>query len=632
MEIDNSNVIISDEDIDWVEKQMGLQFDCRRREVIKNLESVDVQAFAGTGKTTVLVAKLAIIVKKWSYGNKGICVLSHTNTARKEIEKRLGNTDVGRKLLSYPHFVGTIHGFFNTFIATPWLRSHGYPIYIIDNDIVFGRRWSRLSRGEQYALEKSSFSIENFQVGSLPKRPSPDSSTGQSLVRIIKESQERGEFTYNEMLISSMTALENACFSNILQLRFPFAFIDEAQDTDAMLTSLLEHTFCSSSAIMVVQNYGDSNQAIFDTNRSKNEKSNFPRAGYLTIPDSLRFSDKVASFAKPMSINANDIFGTNTQYLEHDDNHTIFLFDSKHPSAALPAFARHLLSCFTDEELQNGYNDGIYAIGQVGKGEEDAKIPHSIKHYFPLFDSNTNTKLPRPQNLIGFFRAGREAYRMTLENAEQTKIICKGLCRLINLSRPASDKRISETSYPINALNRELTIEQQTALRAKLLLWQNADISTSDAWATRLEEVRYITNMFGITRVDETFSSWKETGPPPTRGLNNANNNVFRYIDPNNNRTVDIELGTIHSVKGETHFATLLLDTYYRKRNVAGFVDLLCGRSRKRDGSGDIHRRRCNYVALTRSRALVCVAIPNDYIDSSCEKALADYGWNVISV
>lgn len=85
---------ITDEDVTWVESIMGFRFDGNRSDIIKNLESIDIQAFPGSGKTTILIAKLAILAKKWSYTNAGICVLSHTNVAREEIEERLGNTEV----------------------------------------------------------------------------------------------------------------------------------------------------------------------------------------------------------------------------------------------------------------------------------------------------------------------------------------------------------------------------------------------------------------------------------------------------------------------------------------------------------------------------------------------------------
>ena len=128
------NIEITDEDILWVEEMMGgkVHFDSARVNVLKNMDSVDIQAFPGSGKTTILVAKLAILAKKWPYSNAGICVLSHTNVAREEIEERLGNTEIGRKLLSYPHFIGTVHSFFDTYVSLPWLKSNGYEINIID--------------------------------------------------------------------------------------------------------------------------------------------------------------------------------------------------------------------------------------------------------------------------------------------------------------------------------------------------------------------------------------------------------------------------------------------------------------------------------------------------------------------
>lgn len=55
---------ISDDDIDQIEILMGnVSFDAPRRDIIKKLDSFDVQAFPGSGKTTVLIAKLAILAK-----------------------------------------------------------------------------------------------------------------------------------------------------------------------------------------------------------------------------------------------------------------------------------------------------------------------------------------------------------------------------------------------------------------------------------------------------------------------------------------------------------------------------------------------------------------------------------------
>ena len=118
---------VMDEDILWAARLVGLPetaftgFDGKdpRGMIMKSMMPMDVAACPGSGKTTLLVAKLAILANKWRHRTRGICILSHTNAARREIESRLGNTAPGRRLLAYPHFVGTIHAFVNEFLAMP---------------------------------------------------------------------------------------------------------------------------------------------------------------------------------------------------------------------------------------------------------------------------------------------------------------------------------------------------------------------------------------------------------------------------------------------------------------------------------------------------------------------------------
>ena len=144
---------ITDDEIDNVCKLMGLDgVDAPRRAFLKRRTTVDVSACPGSGKTMLIVAKLAILASKWPHRTQGICVLSHTNVAREQIEHRLGRSVVGQRLLSYPHFIDTIHGFVNRFLALPWLHSNGYPSPTIDDDVTTSYRRSVLGR-DYYGVE-----------------------------------------------------------------------------------------------------------------------------------------------------------------------------------------------------------------------------------------------------------------------------------------------------------------------------------------------------------------------------------------------------------------------------------------------------------------------------------------------
>lgn len=55
---------ITDDDINTIEKELSLKFDEKRRNILKDNTSIDVQACPGSGKTTLLGSKLLLLAKK----------------------------------------------------------------------------------------------------------------------------------------------------------------------------------------------------------------------------------------------------------------------------------------------------------------------------------------------------------------------------------------------------------------------------------------------------------------------------------------------------------------------------------------------------------------------------------------
>ena len=128
---------ITSDDIDRVERlllQPPAIFDKERRDFIRSLESYDVQACPGSGKTTALLAKLLILSSKPPLpNNAGICILTHTNAAIDEIKKRFSGE--ARTIFQYPHYVGTIQTFVDKFLAIPaFVNKFGKRPIIIDNE------------------------------------------------------------------------------------------------------------------------------------------------------------------------------------------------------------------------------------------------------------------------------------------------------------------------------------------------------------------------------------------------------------------------------------------------------------------------------------------------------------------
>ena len=100
----------------------GSHFPEDARTAINCWESRDIMACPGSGKTTVLLAKLKIIADQLPLPNgKGVCVLSHTNVAINEVKNKFGS--VAFKLSSSPNFIGTIQSFIDRFVLFPFLRN-----------------------------------------------------------------------------------------------------------------------------------------------------------------------------------------------------------------------------------------------------------------------------------------------------------------------------------------------------------------------------------------------------------------------------------------------------------------------------------------------------------------------------
>ena len=71
----------------------GKPFDEERINFIKKLDTCDLLAVPGSGKTTALIAKLYCLAQNMPFNDgSGILVLAHTHNAIDEIEKKLKKT------------------------------------------------------------------------------------------------------------------------------------------------------------------------------------------------------------------------------------------------------------------------------------------------------------------------------------------------------------------------------------------------------------------------------------------------------------------------------------------------------------------------------------------------------------
>lgn len=635
----HKDIEINNEDIDWVETIMGgaLHFNDTRRTIIKNMDSIDIQAFPGSGKTTALVAKLAILAKKWTFSNSGICVLSHTNVAREEIENRLGNTEVGKKLLSYPHFIGTLHSFFDTYIALPWLRSKGIKLNLIDTLLVQKSRWYTLPRDTRIYLMRQNRdeSICEYKgsIGTIDWDKQGD--TRSRLLSVIQQSQNAGDFTFDEMLLYTQEALAQCSFlPTAIQNRFPIFFIDEAQDTNTFQWDLVHRAFSSDGELSIRQGFGDSNQAIYNYVDETVECLEFPRNNPLLLSESRRFDSRIAELANTVAISSDQMDGTVNEFSERVCCHTIYLFAKEKAGQVIDEFGHLVLDTFSDEELVLYKKAGCHVIGMVHiKKDEtpDKQFPKGIYDYWPGYEAKKSNKYVTPQLLVEYFRMGKSEFIEKNETACQVEWIVKGLRQLINKAR--NENSIAATNNTFSTIIKILSEENKMIFRKLIANLMARDISSKDNWEHLSKHFQRILELFGTTFNDKTnkFLLWADDeaiNDPGCIPSDITHVNCHTYQNEGTGRCVELEFGSIHSVKGRTHLATLVLETYFRTHNIKSIIKYLCNTPPK-SSTKNQNRLKCQYVAMTRAMGLLCLAIPKEFVDEKTHGELQNVGWHL---
>src|SRR3972149_10262553 len=625
---------IHDEDIRYAESIFlpeGKVFDSERITVIKCLESKDIQACPGSGKTTTLLAKLAIIARKMPLkDNKGVCVLAHTNVAIDEIRNKLGpKSDV---LFGYPNYFGTIQSFVDKFLAVPAnIKYFNTRPSIINNEIYdfeISKKCKNLSIGARSWLYNQTKNRNNVSYCDFLKEirfdfvteefkdnnemiliKNKETDTYKNILSIKKELFENGILHYDDAYSLAFKYMND--FGEKLREsfseRFAFVFIDEMQDTHSHQIKILDEIF--DRAKVIVQRFGDVNQSIYD-NRVKIETVWKVSNKCLNINGSKRFSNVIAKIVKPLCVNKQELNGDMSI---KDIQPIILQFDDNTIDSILPTFAEIIDECNLDDN-----EHPFKAIGWVGVKKENKR---TLTSYFPEFQKKSQIAKTNYIHLAEYLQKtdvkDTNFYRKSIINA-----LLKVL-RLLEVKNETNLRYFSEKSL-IQYLSTKDTDFNDT-LNLKMTEWCLKIHNNDDIFPEMKDFIEKdfcpffkITNLVGIADFLKNDSSLK--------GICQKfhHSNIYCYES-----NINIEVATVHGIKGETHTATLYLETYYDKGfDIKRIVNYLKG---GHDGSNYIQSLKMAYVGMSRPTHLLCVAAHKDTISGN-EMFLQKMGWKIKNI
>lgn len=644
---------VTDADIEWVSALMSLRdLDEPRREFLKRLDTLDVAACPGSGKTTLVVAKLAILGRHWRSRTQGICVLSHTNAAREEIESRLGATEIGQRLLRYPHFIDTIHGFVMRFLASPWLRSNGHPLTVVDDEATGRARGRALGKdrwGVEYFLDQKEKTLADLRLPSVDfSTPlqgkhyicSPDAPTHGKLCRAMGAAASEGYFCYDEVFTLGQAMIEQEPnVAQSLQARFPCVLIDEMQDTDLEQNRLLNHVFPRDAANTVVIRVGDPNQQIFEGDGESDGA--FPHGGTIEISTSFRFNQAIATLANSFAVAPITGGLVGRARTGEDCPNTLFVFPDDDTSGVLGAFAE-LVSRHVPITQRK---DGVHALGAVHRLRKykDNQFPKALEHYWSAYRSDANGSTYAPKTFIDGVRRARAHLAISGHAHESVEMIARCLLHLAERAGLRKPVQIRTTLHRY--------IERSLATNAKLLKAYQRGIYLYLFYPHPLREKRWVETHVGLlkrliqelhpgeevsmTTDVEAYLAWAEPGDTvevesqvPRKTIN-----TYRW-EAGGHEPVDVQLASMHSVKGKTHSATLILETFSGQHFLEMMLPWLEGKPLVKKEHQVTYRknRMLMYVGMTRPTHLLCLAIRSSALgegEARVERraALQAQGW-----
>lgn len=626
-------ISITNEDISWAERILlppGEHFDEEQKAVIRYFETKDILACPGSGKTKALLAKLLILSRQMPLeNNRGICVLAHTNVAINEIKSHA--YFASQKLFNYPNHFGTIQSFVDKYLAIPaYIQKYKKrPIYI-DNEIFnsviersyntlhAARTWldARREGGLEY-LRKLRFNKDNFCISSKIDGQAfigTNTPTYREINSLKLRILDWGYLCYEDAYSLAFEYLrEHQSIREPISKRFAYVFIDEMQDSSTTQSELLNNIFNEN---VVIQKIGDLNQSIFDYGADLECGWTVNDDCSLCITGSKRFPISIASKVENLCVCRQPITGNSRR---NKITPMIIVYDDNTIQQVLNKYGEIIIR----NNLHQLEKRIFKAVGWRGKPHErERTIPSywdgyskEIKVNRTDFSNLKSSLAPQPDSFIS--SKGVIFYKKRLVEAF---LKCLRIAEINDNGRAFTDKKlhryISENApdfykdFRVRLAKWCLQIHRQEEVFEEIKNFLTNEFRDFFNYQVNSEIINFINSSDLDADNEEALQS----------------DNIYKYSS--GTTEIEIEVSTIHGVKGETHTATCYLETFFYDYDIKRIMNYMKGDCTVPTQKRIIQNLKMAFVGMSRPSHLLCVAVHSDSI-STQEEALRRSGWDV---
>lgn len=591
------------DNFDHIRKAMlpiGCDFFEDQKKALLAKGNFNIIAGPGSGKTTVLTAKLASLLLNRKETDKAICLVTHTNVAVEEVFSGLNK--VGIKKVEYPNFIGTIQEFFNHFFAIKAFNSlnKGSNIRILDDDEytkklepIFRSKVTWYSKGYSVpGFKKNQVSLNIDNDNNVFFLSQANKSYRDSYNQSFQTLFQRGMVTNQQCLELAKWYIENNLdkIKSAFSSRFNYLLLDEAQDTSIMQYSLLEGLTDTSEVNF--QKFGDPYQALYsiygDGNIDAWRPYNETQKGFQIeeIAETSRFGSTIAAIVKDTCIEPYENF--RSVGVVNSFNPNLIIFNSK----------EELLEKY--KKTIEHYENESYSFKECKRKDVIVSDMHdNLTRYFPEYSKEKNKILRHEYSykqiydyivttISSIYGNDRNDLRLVLSENLDNKILISKMIKELN----SQDGSIDVVKQILRFIVKEKLTDAQ------------------------LSEI-----------IMSMINTVKET----KKGIISGNENDTFYT-----------LNTIHGVKGETHRSTMLIidsflgfnNDHHENKYFERIKPFLIGQRIDYNGSKNEEEfkkaLKLTFVALSRPSYLAIIAIPQKNMDDAYKEQLIAHHWREI--
>ncbi|MCE7061935.1 UvrD-helicase domain-containing protein [Dyadobacter sp. CY343] len=293
---------------------------------------VVARACPGSGKTFSVAARIARLLREKDFSKFGIAAMSFTNVAGEEISHKLSRSFGIHTPLGFPHFIGTIDSFINTYVFLPFghliMGCNSRPQLVGQPH----RSWTKGKGDKKFVRVKGQqkcvsanpdcyFDCTSFDINDLlypivaaqeihfslkpDKYYNANGRVNKRVQDVIDSKFKNYRMGYANQAdanyISMKVLAKYPLIARAIANKFQYFIIDEAQDTDAIQMRIIEIlNVAGAKNIMLI---GDRDQAIYEWNNADPSlfDSKYAQWNKIELTENWRSSQRICDFTLPLS-------------------------------------------------------------------------------------------------------------------------------------------------------------------------------------------------------------------------------------------------------------------------------------------------------------------------------------------